>query len=213
MTMVKQEKTSVSQPRLCWYQFSLRTLLIIVTIIACLCSLFAVKMRQAREQKEAIKAIRRAGGYIKYKYQVEAEENVDVHAKPYGPDPWREMLGDDFFNDVWEVQFDSFSKVTDSDLEHLNGLRKLDILILDNTQISDAGLEHLEGLNGLKCLSLIRTRVTDTGVNRLRKALPDVKIILKYDDWFSEPFGFPGPTKVLDAGSQNPDATKNEHQK
>lgn len=63
------------------YQFSLRTLLIIVTLFAVACSWFAVKMRQAKKQKEAVEAILKWGNNarIYYDWQLGASGNA---AKP-----------------------------------------------------------------------------------------------------------------------------------
>ena len=45
-----------------WHQYSLRTLLILVTLFAVACSWFAVKMQQARRQREAVEYIRNKFG-------------------------------------------------------------------------------------------------------------------------------------------------------
>jgi hypothetical protein len=71
-------RTSTPKRKLRWYQFSLRTLLIGVTLVACACSWLAVKMQQARRQKEAVEAIGKAGGAIRYENQLEAEEKLDL---------------------------------------------------------------------------------------------------------------------------------------
>ena len=44
--------------------------------------------------------------------------------------------------------------------------------------ITDAGLAHLEGMTKLQILELWDTKVTDAGVTLLRKALPDVRVIV-----------------------------------
>ena len=68
------------------------------------------------------------------------------------------------------------SRVTDSDLVHLNGLVNLSGLMLDNTDITDAGLAHLKEMSHLETVFLRKTRVTDAGVNDLQHALPNAKI-------------------------------------
>ena len=66
--------------------------------------------------------------------------------------------------------------ITDTGLEHLKGLTRLQDLALPPA-ITDVGLEHLKGLTSLRVLGLGRTRVTDSGREMLRKALPNCRII------------------------------------
>ena len=67
-------------------------------------------------------------------------------------------------------------KVSDTVLVHLQGLTKLEGLLLDNTKVTDAGLVHLKGLAKLEVLGLWDTKVTDAGVKELKKVLPNCKI-------------------------------------
>jgi Leucine-rich repeat (LRR) protein len=69
------------------------------------------------------------------------------------------------------------TKITDKGLEHIKGLTNLEYLNLYGTEITDAGLAQLEGLTKLKSLYLWQTKVTDEGVEKLKKALPTLKII------------------------------------
>ena len=50
-----------------WFQYSLRTLLIVVTLFAVLCSWFAVKMQQAKRQREAVVALRNRRARVLYR--------------------------------------------------------------------------------------------------------------------------------------------------
>jgi TPR repeat protein len=56
---------------------------------------------------------------------------------------------------------------------HIKGVRSLN---LERTDITDAGLKGLEGLTNLETLNVRNTKVTAAGVERLRKALPKVKV-------------------------------------
>jgi hypothetical protein len=55
---------TVAKPKLRWFQFSLRTLLVFVTLCAIPCSWLAVKMQQAKRQREAVVAIEKLGGFV-----------------------------------------------------------------------------------------------------------------------------------------------------
>ena len=60
------------------------------------------------------------------------------------------------------------TKVTDAGLVHLKGLTQLQWLTLFEAQVGDAGLKHLEGLTRLQGLTLRGTRVTDAGLVHLK---------------------------------------------
>jgi len=68
------------------------------------------------------------------------------------------------------------TKVTDTGLEYLKELTRLQDLNLAGTRVTDAGLVHLKGLTKLQGLHLRKAKVTDAGVKELLKALPNCKI-------------------------------------
>ena len=53
------------RPKLRWYQYSLRSLLLFVTACAVACSWLAVTIQGQRRQHEAAEAIEKAGGTVK----------------------------------------------------------------------------------------------------------------------------------------------------
>jgi hypothetical protein len=167
-----------------WFQFSLRTLMIFVTLFAVACSWFAVKMQQARRQREAVEAIVKLGGKVMYDYQ-SREQNEPVvaivksggqvmydyqfyeyeiqSARPPGPAWLRNILGDDFFCTVVDAQPKDDASMPI--LKDLSGIRTLN---LRYSQVTDAGLEYLKGLPQLKLLLLSGTQVTDAGLEHLK---------------------------------------------
>jgi hypothetical protein len=103
---------SSAKAKLRWYQFSLRSLLIYVTLFAVACSWFTVKMQQARKQRKEVEEMTRLGANVYYSYQCdENSEPIEscVFMKPDGtwqtvntPEPsvpqWLlSILSDDFF--------------------------------------------------------------------------------------------------------------------
>jgi len=56
------------KPKRRWYQYSLRTLLLFMLLASIGLSWLAVKLKQAREQKEAVRAIEEAGGWVIHDY-------------------------------------------------------------------------------------------------------------------------------------------------
>jgi hypothetical protein len=151
------------KPRLRWYQFSLRSLLVFGLLCAIACSWLAVKMQQAERQRQVVLAIREMGGQVKY----------DDH---FGRIWLRNLLGDDFFSSVVGACLVG-PQITDACSERLRSLTHLQLLVLHESQVTDAGLEHLKGLTSLERLELNNARVTDDGVKSLKKALPNCKIL------------------------------------
>ena len=158
-----------------WHQYSLRTLLILITVICCGLGWVGVKVQQGRKQKEVVDAFTKAGGIFGYEYQYDANRRWHRDAEPPGP-PWlRSLLGDDFFRNPNEVDL-SVAHLTAADFKHLQEMTKLKWLKLGGTQVTDAVLDNLKGLPQLEDLFVTSTSVTDAGVKKLRQALPHCKI-------------------------------------
>ena len=164
------------------FQFSIRSLLLLVIAIAIPCSWVGVKLRQAERQRCGIALAQRLGG--------------DVHEETRLPDllySLHRLMPDVFFDEITFVEFTSKTNVlsdadlnelvrllpqirilllksthiTDAQLSTLNGLRELSVLRLSDTTITDAGLEHLTAIKHLRVLDLDNTRVTDAGLAQL----------------------------------------------
>jgi Leucine-rich repeat (LRR) protein len=65
---------------------------------------------------------------------------------------------------------------TDSDLQHLIGLKNLKRLDLSFTKLTDKGLTHLQRLTELEHLKLTDTQTDPANLQKLREALPDCVI-------------------------------------
>jgi hypothetical protein len=195
------------KPRLRWYQYSLRSLFVLTTLVAIGCSWLTVTIQNQRRQKAAGVALQKAGGTVLYKqtwlgrllrdtsllrakdatFSGQPTSDVDlVHLQELSQ-LQRLCLGKTRITNVGLVYLETLSqlqeldledtKVTDVGLAHLQGLSQLKVLLLNNTDITDAGLLHLRGLQQLQKLSLRGTKVTDQGVKRLKHALPKCGIL------------------------------------
>ena len=71
----------------------------------------------------------------------------------------------------------SGTRITDEDLKHLAALQKLTFLDLERTSVTDAGIAHIGGLPALQELNLQGTQVTDAALARLRSA-PMLRVLL-----------------------------------
>jgi len=159
-------------------------------------------VHQAQEQRDAVAAIKKAGGDVVYDWQT----------RLFGlrePGPWApkwlvDRIGVDYFGNVVEVwlagpriqgaeealaYIGHFRRLealwlgpptmTDAGLAYLQGLTNLKLLniSLTDTRVTDAGLVHLKGLAGIERLTLTGTSVTDAGVSELQKSLPNTWIV------------------------------------
>ena len=152
-------------PRRRWYQFSLRTLLVVVTLICVGPGGYLVyQQRLAKREEEAVKALsqspanqlyirphwlrtllaRRTAGHV-VGIGLCSRETKDADFAPLA-----ELSGL-----VWLDLIDT--EVTDDGLAHLSGLTSLKQLRLDETEVTDAGLEHLARLKNLTLLNLYKT--------------------------------------------------------
>jgi hypothetical protein len=143
------------KPKRRWFQFSLKTLLVALTLL-CLGpgGYVAYEQNKARKEKAAVKAIEKLGGSVYY---------FDYFEKQTVRSPMmRQILGDESFGNAVELQFYD-THVADADLAHLSALKHLNRLSLVGTQVTDAGLVHLAGLKALRILDLDDTQVAGPG--------------------------------------------------
>jgi tRNA A-37 threonylcarbamoyl transferase component Bud32 len=78
---------------------------------------------------------------------------------------------------LWNLNLNSAKNVTDAGVRELAGLPRLKVLLLSDTDVTDAGIAELATCPRLTTLFLgKRTRVTDAGAERLRSALPLLRI-------------------------------------
>ncbi len=156
-----------NKPR--WYQFSLRTLLLVISAI-CLGpgGYVAYKQGKAKEMQQTVAAIESLGGYVFY------DESVPVRSGLK-----KMILGDDSFGNVSGVDFNPLKtenrQITDRDLRLLRSFPRLNHLVIKNCQqVSDDGLSELSRLSNLQYLYLNDTPITDAGLAHLA-ALKNLK--------------------------------------
>jgi hypothetical protein len=162
-----------------WLRYSLRTLLMLVTVFGVW---LGVKVNQARRQKQAVEALLNLGATVRYAHQrndahpsiFETDKDLNV------PNGLRALAGDDFFQSVVSLRFSR--PVTDEDLAHLAAFPHLEQLdfYLNGRNVTDAGLANLprpdrltsvyadlSGLRKLGTIYLSRTRITGAGLKHL----------------------------------------------
>ncbi|MGA2796511.1 MAG: hypothetical protein ABSE63_02920 [Thermoguttaceae bacterium] len=164
------DKTA-SQPefKLRWYQFRLRTLLIFVFLVACVCSLIEITLRKAWLQRRAVSEIIQSGGYVSYGRPGPANAlNPTLESKTSSV---YELFGYDYFYDVVGV---SGFRADDNNIALLDDLPKLTQLALDIRLLTHAkdGLKHLQKVDKLE--SLILQGYRDDANLRVLKELPSL---------------------------------------
>ena len=169
-----------------WFQFRLRTLLALVTLIAALLGWRLYVWRAEQEQqRKAMAEIQARGAQTSVVFDSWAEaialggrkaDNLVIFDKTQlTNDDLKALDNAPLIRSLTIVG----SQITDDGLVHLENLQQLELLDLKkNKQLTDAGLVHLEGLKNLKQLILIGTPVTPAGVKKLKQKLPDTKIAL-----------------------------------
>ncbi len=176
------------KPKRRWYQYSLRTLFVVMTLFAIACSWYAYEMHKAAKRRAAIEEIEKLTGEVDY---YDASESSTL-GEPPGWFSWlRRYYGDEHLGNALAVDLSYEQEVTDgwlanlkvlkniehlslwnthitdTGLDNLKGLATLKSLVLDGTHITDAGLIHMEGLRNLETLHLGNTQVTDNGLTHL----------------------------------------------
>jgi internalin A len=179
-----------------WLRTSTRGLIVIVLMIG---AGLGWLVRGARIQRDAVTAIKSAGGFTRYDWQVGIGRPIPT-AKPRAPRWLVELIGIDYFCHVTDAQLYSRSMAadaimehvghlsrlerldvaitsfTDAEAAHLAGLRELVRLDLGGTLITNAGLENLKGLNQLQFLDLRLSQVSDAGLPHL-KGLTNLRVL------------------------------------
>jgi hypothetical protein len=152
------------------FQFSIRSLLVLVIVVALPCSWMAAEMKKAREHKEAVEAIYALHGDVCniFPYNLHHEPRVFL---------WLcGLLGVDFLMEVDCPELHG-KLVGDDQLECLRSLPEIGYLDISGTVVTDAGLDHLRGLKHLMTLRLSGTKVTEDGIMKLQQALPNCEIV------------------------------------
>ena len=172
-------------------QYSLRSLLVFVLLANLGMAWIFPRWRVARQQRDAVAAIRALGGDVYYDYMWPGPGGV-----PPGPVWARRLLGDDFFadavcvnDDVWvQMMFAGGplwsprypGRITDAWLRPIGKLPRLEILRLGYSHVTDVGMSRLEGLTCLRELDLSGTRVTDAGLEHLKGLTQLRKLDLRF---------------------------------
>jgi hypothetical protein len=193
---MKHSSLNTSKSGTRWFQFRLRTLMLLMLLASLGFSWLRIEMTEAQRRQEAVSAIQRWGGEVVYDCQGKASGFAPPRTPPSARRTWlHKLFGRDLFDRVVSVRFylpPGRPEIRDADLmphlEHLTDLRDLSLrgtsitneglrclknhhdlrsLDLASTKINEGDLDHLTGLR-LQRLSLSRTRASDAGLKSLQ---------------------------------------------
>lgn len=183
-------QSAAKNPRRRWLQFSLRSLLVALTLFGILLGGW---VNRATRQREAVAAIRAAHGEVGYDYQ-RTQYSYSIE-QAGAPDRLSNWLGIDYFhsvvvialggsltpaatfNDDVRAKIGDLSRteilrlgpgVTDSNLASIEGLRNVRYLTIQSPQLTDAGLIHLASLKRLLQVEIFDSRITGSGLKFLQ---------------------------------------------
>ena len=164
------EKTA--KPRRRWLRFSLRTLLIVVTVLSVPLGWVGWEMGQVRRERATIAWVEEMGGYVSFHTEEDPFGGANRFRSGADKRSWWEESTDKWFGKRVRWVRLNYTKV--SDLSPLAELKNLNQLVLNNTQVSD--LSPLVELKGLERLFLTNTQVSFEQVQELRQAFPNCRI-------------------------------------
>jgi hypothetical protein len=147
------------------FQFSIRSLLILVVAIAMPCSWLAVAIQRANTQRNLVTQITHATCTIGYDWEWDATGSYIRSGRLPEPRWLVSLLGADFFETI--VLVDCTTNATDVTLAKIARLGTLQDLSLNGTQVTDDGMERVRQLTELKKLSLWETQIGNRGLEKL----------------------------------------------
>ena len=141
-------------------RFTVRGLIVFVIVVG---AGLGWIVRQAHIQRDAVAAIRKAGGTVAYNWELDHGKKIPG-GRPWGTSRLVEFVGVDFFGHVTDVNLEWSSVPADTVLAEVGRLNRLQELRLYGETVTDAGLVHLKGLTNLSFLGLEGAQVTDAGL-------------------------------------------------
>jgi hypothetical protein len=167
------------QPRRRWLRFSLRTLLILVTVI---CVWMGIEKSRVLKQDRVATEVRELGGNVFLGYRFDPSGKPKEFSKRSVPAWVTSVIDEKYFLTVVTVNFDNDfgnrpserskahgSQATDEGLVLLKDVPNVtELLLAGNNQLTDGCLRHAAGLRRLRVITLNQTSVVGPGLAFIR---------------------------------------------
>jgi hypothetical protein len=154
------------------FRFSLRTLLVVTTLLALALGYFAAEYKAVRDRSRVIAALQRMGAFVAFDDQGPSESDgikawlgmleVSIVAGINTDEAMELLVGMDKLRSVTVGP-----GVTDSGLAHLQELTTIEELKIVSDEVTENGLQSVSLLKGLKRLTLSGRQITDDGLRHL----------------------------------------------
>ncbi len=144
------------KPRRRWLRFSLRSLLLLVVVVAIP---LGWKVNRARNQVQVVAELEKLNAWFKYDYEIRKTEP--------GPKWLIDRLGKEYFVEVIQVTVGG-PQVSDETISRIARLPKLEYVNLrPSSKITDKGLVHFAGMHGLQGVDLFSDGISGAGLVNL----------------------------------------------
>lgn len=151
------------------------TLRVLMLGIACLAVFLGWQVHKARQQREAVAAVRRHGGDVGYNHDFVSGVWMDGK-NPWGPKWLRRLIGDEYFQSVVYVRFSysdsdegAGSESCDDVLKLLSSQDQIRCVFMFTNDFTSDSLANLKGLANLESLYLMGgTELPDLGLESIR---------------------------------------------
>jgi hypothetical protein len=156
-----------------WFQFSLRSLLLLITAFAIW---LGWEVETVRREKEALKAIEVMGGEV---MALDPAKGIPRYAL-FNQQAVRLEDGSVIWPPGYEgglLGYGPQLTLTDDGMKHIGRLTDIEFLSLNGVPITDAGLRRIHQLKHLQKIHIVGTAITDAGIAELKKALPACDIL------------------------------------
>jgi hypothetical protein len=148
-----------------WFRFSLRSLLLLVVVVAIP---LGWNVNRVQHQRAVVEELRKLNAQIRFDYQ--SPPLFPEFRKPTSEPPmWvRKLFGDDFFAEIEDILIPQGNeRVNDDTLAQIATLTHLKQLSFNSNAVSDRGIAHLARLSELKSLNFVSSQVSDVGIAHL----------------------------------------------
>jgi hypothetical protein len=155
------------------FQFTIRSLLLLVLVVAGPNAWLVQEWKAAQRQRRIIETARAMNCGILFDENIGTAGAIQMFSGPRPPLSWlQKTLGEDFFRDVAGA-----SPRTDEQIRVLQDLTSIRVLLANDSALTDEGLRCMTQWKGLEHLELSDTaKITDAGLEHLR-GLPQIQFL------------------------------------